>query len=69
MVDIFEKFQELARKASFHYANDTTKEWSLGDEAKRQAIELFDNASPNLQKQMREVVRNQLWSLIDECYE
>ena len=56
-----DEFNKWARKASFHYADDTTKEWHLGDEAKRKALKIFDE-NPELQGEIRENFR-ELWSL------
>lgn len=66
MPDLFEKFQALGHKASYHYADDSTKEWVFGDKAKYEALELFDNATPSLQKQMRDIAKGFLWSLTME---
>jgi len=41
MSDINE-FWRLARKASFHFADDTTKEWRMGSDAESAAIKLLD---------------------------
>ena len=62
MDEILKEFTELGQTASYHYADYTTKEWSLGDTAKRAALKLFDN-NPELQAQMRVIARNFLWSL------
>ena len=60
MNEILENYFKLARKASFHYADDSTKEWSLGDEAKHAALEIFD-AHPEFHEEMR--AERELWSL------
>jgi hypothetical protein len=62
MEEILKEFTELGQKASYHYADDSTKEWNLGDRAKREALKLFDNNS-ELQAQMRVIARNFLWSI------
>ena len=62
MNDILERFKKHARDASYHYADDSTKEWGLGDREKRQALELFD-ANPDLQPAMRDAAARELWSL------
>ena len=62
MENVLEEFKKLGQKASFHYADDTTKEWSLGDTAKRETLKLFDSY-PELQDQMRVIAKDFLWSL------
>lgn len=57
-----ERFKEHGNRASFHYADDTGHEWSLGDVEKRIAIEIFDT-NKELQREMREIARSFLWSL------
>ena len=56
-----ERFNKLARKASFHYADDSCKEWHLASDAKQEALKIFDE-SPNLHQTIRENF-NELWSL------
>ena len=62
MEDILAEFKKLGHTASHHYADDTTKEWSLGDTAKREALKLFDSY-PELQDRMRVIAKDFLWSL------
>lgn len=59
---ILDKFSRHGRFASFHYADDTCEEWSLGDRQKAQALKLFDE-NPRLQPQMRMIAKDFLWSL------
>lgn len=59
---ILTEFNELGRLASFHYADDSGREWTQADAAKRQALALFD-AHPELQAEMREIAKPFLWSL------
>ena len=61
-MDILENFKELGEKASYHYADDTCKEWSLGDKAKSECLEIFD-ANPDLHNTMRAIAKGFLWSL------
>jgi len=63
MSDPLENYFSLARKASFHYADDSGKEWDLAGKAKRAALEIFD-AHPELHKEMRAI--QTLWSLTKE---
>ena len=53
----------LAGKASFHYADDSCKEWHLADDAKQAALKIFD-AHPELHDKMR--ANTELWSLSRE---
>lgn len=62
MEEIFAEFKKLGNTASHHYADDSTKEWNLGDSAKREALKLFD-AYPELHDQMRVIAKDFLWSL------
>lgn len=59
---VIAEFKRLGDKASFHYADDSTKEWHLADKAKVEALAIFD-AHPELHEQMREVARSFLWLL------
>lgn len=55
------EFVKLGEKASFHYADDSTSEWHLGDTSKHKALELFDLSDSDTQRQMREKAKF-LWS-------
>ena len=59
---IVEQFDYLGRTASFHYADDSGREWNEGDKLKREAVAIF-KANPELQSEMREVAKGFLWSL------
>ena len=61
-MDILENFKELGEKASYHYADDSGKEWSLGNKAKLECLEIFD-ANPDLHNTMRAIAKGFLWSL------
>lgn len=41
MADSIKEFHRLARKASFHFADDTTREWGLAKDAERGAIAML----------------------------
>jgi len=56
------KFDALGRQASFHYADDSGKEWSQAKTLEAQARALFEQ-NPDLQDQMREMARGFLWTL------
>jgi hypothetical protein len=65
MNKIVEQFKKHGLDASFHYADDTTKEWYLGDRDKEKALKLYyDN--PELRAEMMEVSKGFLWSLESE---
>lgn len=56
------EFNRHGQNASFHYDDDSNKEWHIGDEEKRIALEVFD-AFPALQAEFRKIARNFSWSL------
>ena len=62
-MDPMTEYLRLAGKASFHYADDSCKEWDLGNDAKQAALKIFD-AHPELHEQMR--ANRELWSLEKE---
>ena len=59
---LIELFDELGSKASYHFADDSGREWEQGTTLKRYALKLFD-ACPELQSEMREKAKEFLWSL------
>ena len=59
---IIDLFKEFGNKASYHFADDSTREWELARTAQGQALKLFDD-NPGLQPQMRTVAKGFLWSL------
>ena len=59
-MNALEEFTKHSNSASYHYADDSGKEWNLADTAKRKALEIFD-ANPELHDEIRKVVS--LWSL------
>lgn len=60
--EVLDEFKRLGTKASYHYADDSTHEWDLADEAKTSALALFD-AYPELEARFRSIARDFLWSL------
>ena len=62
MNPVLDKFDELGRSASFHYADDSGKEWDLARKDKEAAEALFI-AHPELRDEMIAIARNFLWSL------
>ena len=61
--ETLQKFFELGRTASFHFADDSGKELQLAYNAERAARALYEAASPSLRIDMRDVARQFLWSL------
>ena len=59
---ILEEFKMHGMKASYHYADDSGREWHLASREKSAALDLFD-ANPELQDKMREISHGFLWSL------
>ena len=55
-----DEFKRLCYKASYHFADDSGKEWGLAYKAKSEALEIFD-AHPDLQAEMREIAKWFLW--------
>lgn len=62
MNDVLTEFKRLGAKASFHYADDSCKEWDLAYGAEREALRLYDE-HPELEDEMREIAGGFLWSL------
>jgi hypothetical protein len=62
IMNALEEFIALGNLASFHYADDTTKEWGRGDECKRQAIDVY-KSHPELHEQMKHAAKEFLWTL------
>ena len=59
------EFLKLGRSASYHYADDSGKEWKLGDKDKKLALEIFDKAGHTMHRHMREQA-DFLWSFKTE---
>lgn len=62
MNDILEKFKHHATKASYHYADDSGKEWKMADKERNKAKEIY-NAYPELHTDMRLIMNDQLWRI------
>ena len=62
---ILEEFERLGDSASFHYADDTCKEWGQAQSAEKKAVALY-HAHPELKEEMKELARGFLWSLPKE---
>jgi len=63
--EIIKQFETLGLSASYHFADDTGKEFRQGTLKKRAALKLFDD-NPELQNEMRVVAGGFLWSLASE---
>lgn len=57
-----EAFDKHGRSASYHYADDTGKEWGTAKIEERKARNLFAD-NPDLQEDMKELATKFLWSL------
>jgi len=65
MNDILIKFKQHASRASYHYADDSCKEWGSAKQEKDAALKLFDD-NPSMQNEMRGMASGELWSLNKE---
>ena len=54
-------FKHYGLRASYHYADDSTKEWRYGAMAKDKAYKIAA-AYPQCEEQFKEVAQNFLWS-------
>ena len=59
-MNVLDEFKRLGNIASYHYADDTSREWAMGAKYKADALALFD-ANPELQAEMRQC--RFLWSI------
>jgi hypothetical protein len=59
---ILEAFDTYGRAASFHYADDTGKEWGTARIEERKARNLFAD-NPDLRDEMTKLASQFLWSL------
>lgn len=65
MNTIQEQFETAGNQASYHYADDSGREWGSGHAAKAVAMQLYwDN--PELQAELAEIAKGFLWSLPHE---
>lgn len=65
MNEVLAKFKQRSSSASFHWADDTCKEWDLAKREQNAALKIFDD-NPGLQDEMREIANGALWSLSKE---
>jgi len=59
---ILAKFEELGNRASFHYADDSCKEWDLARNIRDEAEALFIQ-HPELREEMLKISKGFLWTL------
>lgn len=59
---MIEQFKAEASMASFHYADDTCREWSRAKERADEAVRLYKLASNDEQEEMRSYMKKQLWN-------
>ena len=62
MPDILEQFKDLGISASFHFADDSGKEWNIAHREQGIALALYRD-NPALQDDMRKIAKGFLWSL------
>ena len=62
--EIINEFAHEGMTASYHYADDTGKEWKYGDACKERALALA-KAHPELLSRFREISKKFLWAM--EC--
>jgi hypothetical protein len=62
---IIAAFKKAGDKASYHYADDSAREWPEADKAKAEALAIFD-AHPELHGLFRQTARGFLWTLNHE---
>ena len=61
--EILEIFNDLGKRASYHYADDTVSgEWRLGSKCEQAARKLF-NDNPDLQDEMLTIAKGFIWTL------
>lgn len=60
--DVIDLFRSLAGSASYHYADDTGKEWGDAARDEYDARNLYKN-HPELKEDFDMIMRNQLWSM------
>lgn len=60
--EIIEQFDALGRSASYHYADDSGKEFHAGADKEKEAMALY-HAHPELEAEFRAKAFKFLWSL------
>ena len=62
MSQLLDNFKKAGMSASYHYADNTGKEWGAAHKLERECLNMFD-ANPDSQDEMREIAKGFLWSL------
>lgn len=57
-----EEFKKYANAASFHYADDSCKEWDEASRCENKAMQIY-YANPEHQKEMASIGKSQLWGM------
>ena len=58
---VLEEFDKLGKRISFHYADDSGKEWRIARSLKPKVYELY-RAHPELQEEMNGLAKGWLWT-------
>ena len=61
-MSVLENFKKLGQLASYHFADDSGKEWDLGYKNQREAEALFIE-NPELREEMIQIAKGFLWTL------
>ena len=64
-LELLSKFESLGLSASFHFADDSGKEWGIARKEAGEAIALYKQ-HPELQERMMGLSKQFLWSLKSE---
>jgi hypothetical protein len=59
------EFKKLGLSASYHFADDSGKEWGHAYKDQKKAIKLYDD-NPEQQVEMMKISKGFLWSLVTE---
>lgn len=58
-----ELFKDYGNTASYHFADDSAKEWNKGYEYQEKAQRMYDAADSETQEDMRDIAIHFLWKL------
>lgn len=64
-MSILEDFKSAGMQASFHYADDSGKEWGRARTLQNEAMQMYRD-NPDLQDEMKTIAKGFLWSLPKE---
>lgn len=57
-----EEFRKYANAASFHYADDTCKEWDEASRFENRAMQIY-HENPDHHEEMNKIGKSQLWGM------